>query len=329
MKNGEVVGEGYHHQAGKAHAEVEALRAAGARAAGATLYVSLEPCNHSGKTPPCTAAVIQARISRVVIGTLDPNPRTARGGVAALQQAGIAVQVAEFAPARALIEPFAGAMRAPQRPFIALKMAASLDGFIAAHAGVQQWLTGEAARSAVRDLRIEYDAVMVGAGTVRIDDPQLTVRPAHTRLRPYRRVVVCETALVSEQAKVFASAEYYAPTMVLVPGGLPVSAALRAVAEVVSIGNGTQLDLASAMHALRELGIQSVLCEGGPTLAGRLLALHLVDRIYWLVAPCVLDGPDAVPALNPPPGAAVPSIAVDGVERLGDDLLLTGTVQDV
>lgn len=330
VRDGRIVGEGYHHKAGSAHAEAEALRQAGARAEGATLYVSLEPCNHTGKTPPCSEAVITAKIARAVIGAADPNPRTAGGGIAALERAGIAVEVADFPAARMLIEPFTGAMQSPERPYIALKMAASLDAYVTSRTGVQQWLTGPAARDAVRELRIRYDAVMVGAGTIRTDDPQLTVRPAHVRLRSYARIVVCETESLAPSHRVFVPAENYERTVVLAPGGnASAFAGLQKAARVVPVGNDTQLDLTAAMRALRELGIQSVLCEGGPTLAGRLLALGLVDRLYWLVSPQVLATPDAVAALNPPAGAKLPSIAVDTVERLGDDLMLSGTVQRV
>jgi diaminohydroxyphosphoribosylaminopyrimidine deaminase/5-amino-6-(5-phosphoribosylamino)uracil reductase len=294
------------------------------------MYVSLEPCNHFGKTPPCSQAVIAAKIARVVIGALDPNPKTARGGIEALKAAGIAVEVADFAPARALIEPFAVAIRSAARPFVALKMAASIDGFVASCPGVQEWLTGEPAREAVRDLRIQYDAVMVGAGTVRVDDPQLTVRPAHARLRPYTRVVACETDSVAADCRIFAPEEGYAQTVVLAPGAKSAAfAALHDVARVVPVGDGAELDVPAALRALRELGVQSVLCEGGPTFAGRLLALGLVDRLYWLIAPRVIGGTQAVPALNPPQNATLPSIAFDRVERLGDDLMLSGMVQRV
>ncbi|MBV8245291.1 MAG: bifunctional diaminohydroxyphosphoribosylaminopyrimidine deaminase/5-amino-6-(5-phosphoribosylamino)uracil reductase RibD, partial [Candidatus Eremiobacteraeota bacterium] len=150
VKNGAIAGEGFHHRAGAAHAEVEALQAT-SDARGATLYVSLEPCNHAGKTPPCTRAVIDAGIARVVVGTLDPNPATNARGIAALERAGIAVEVADLPAARRLIEPFAEAIARTDRPYVALKLASSLDGYVASQSGVQQWLTGESARAFVRE----------------------------------------------------------------------------------------------------------------------------------------------------------------------------------
>jgi len=169
VANGEIAGEGFHHRAGEPHAEVNALEAAGDRARGATLYVSLEPCNHFGRTPPCSHAVADAGIARVVVGTFDPNPKTNEGGIAHLRGHGVDVEIADDDEARALIEPFAAAIRS-ERPFVTLKMAMSLDGYVSSRSGEVQWLTGEEARAFVRELRIEHDAVMVGAGTVRIDN---------------------------------------------------------------------------------------------------------------------------------------------------------------
>ncbi len=216
VANGAIAGEGYHHRAGEPHAEVLALAAAGDAARGATLYVSLEPCNHYGRTPPCSQAVRAAGIARVVAGTADPNPQTAGGGFTYLREHGIHVHVADDAQARDLIAPFARAIRS-HRPFVTLKMAMSMDGYVAAERGKQQWLTGEQARAYVRDLRISHDAVAVGAGTVRIDDPQLTVRPPHHRLRDYVRVVFCQSGAIDPKSKVLQPQTGYAPTLVLTP----------------------------------------------------------------------------------------------------------------
>ncbi|MDQ6929172.1 MAG: bifunctional diaminohydroxyphosphoribosylaminopyrimidine deaminase/5-amino-6-(5-phosphoribosylamino)uracil reductase RibD [Candidatus Eremiobacteraeota bacterium] len=331
VREGEIAGEGYHHKAGDAHAEVEALRAAGSGAGGATMYVSLEPCNHFGKTPPCSRAVIAAGIRRVVVGSLDPNPKTGGAGIAALQAAGIDVTVATGQPSR-LLESFNRSILHAERPYIALKMAASLDGLIASESGIQHWLTGPQARQFVRDLRTSHDAVMVGAGTVRVDDPQLTVRPPRTRLRPYVRVVVCETDAIVPESNVLKPAAGYDRTILLAPAGARERFDIvRNSADVVYVGDNTtrELDLAAAMRALRERGINSVLCEGGPTIAGRLLSSGLIDRMYWLLAPAVLGGPGGVKALNLPEGSRLPSIAFDTVERLGEDLLLSGTVKRV
>ncbi|MGZ3508661.1 MAG: bifunctional diaminohydroxyphosphoribosylaminopyrimidine deaminase/5-amino-6-(5-phosphoribosylamino)uracil reductase RibD [Vulcanimicrobiaceae bacterium] len=330
VADGRIVGEGYHHRAGEPHAEVHALREAGDRARGATLYVSLEPCNHHGRTPPCSQAVAQAGIARVVIGTADPNPKTNGGGVAYLQEREIAVEIADETCARELIERFAVAIRS-DRPYTTLKMASSLDGYVASRPGVQEWLTGEEARAFVREQRIAHDAVMVGAGTIRVDNPQLTVRPAHHRLREYVRVIGCETDSVDPDSNVFDATAGYAKTIVLAPAGLRERFEnLRHVADLVFVGDGdqTQLDLAKAMRALRAHGVQSVLCEGGPTFAGRLIAQGLVDRFDWIVAPRMLQNDAAVPVLvGADIAAARPGLRYDRVERLGQDLLISGTFE--
>ncbi|MDB5069891.1 MAG: 5-amino-6-(5-phosphoribosylamino)uracil reductase [Candidatus Eremiobacteraeota bacterium] len=338
MRDGVTLGEGWHHRAGEPHAEAEALRDAHARGngvSGATAYVSLEPCNHTGRTPPCSEALIAAQIERVVIGALDPNPKTAGGGVRRLRDAGIEVDVADDAAAQALIERFRWTI-VHDRPYVTLKMAASLDGYVAPRPGAQQWLTGPLARERVRDLRIEHDAVMVGAGTIRVDDPQLTVRPHATRRKPYARVVVCETEAIPATSRVLAPPPdaplgAYRPTMVLAPRGAREKfAELARFAQVVYVGDedARQLDLAAALAALRERDIATVLCEGGPTLAGRLLGAGLVQRLVWLVAPTLLRSDTAVPALAGADLAGADLAGANGwrfdrIERVGDDMLLS------
>ena len=304
VANGTIVGEGYHHRAGEPHAEPLALRAAGERARGATLYVSLEPCNHHGRTPPCSHAVAGSGIVRAVVGTRDPNPRTAGGGIAYLRGRGIAVDVADDEHARDLIAPFARAVTA-RRPFVTLKLAMSLDGFVASRRGEQQWLTGEEARTLVRELRIVHDAVAVGAGTVRIDNPQLTVRPAHVRERNYLRAVFSRSGDLDPGSRVFKPVPHYDPTLVL---------------------SG---DLLASLRELHERGIASVLCEGGPDLAAQLLHAHLVDRLILLVAPTFLAGPDAVPVVPGLRPGSIEGAYVQSAERLGPDLVITATMQDV
>lgn len=332
-RDGVTLGEGWHHRRGEAHAEVEALRDARARGndpRGATAFVSLEPCNHFGRTPPCSEALICAEIARVVIGVLDPNPKTMGGGVQRLRDAGIAVDVVDDAAASALIERFRWTI-ARERPFVTLKMAASLDGYVTSRAGTQQWLTGSLARERVRDLRIEHDAVMVGAGTIRVDDAQLTVRPHATRRKPYVRVVVCETDAIPATSRVLAPppdapAGAYRPTIVLAPRGARAKfAELEHFADVVYAGDddARELDLAAALATLRERDVATVLCEGGPTLAGRLLAGSLVQRLVWLVAPSFLRSDTAVPALAGADLAGANGWRFDRIERVGDDMLLS------
>lgn len=332
VAGGAIVGEGYHHRAGEAHAEVHALSAAGERSGGATLYVSLEPCNHYGRTPPCTLAVTQAGIARVVIGTADPNPRTAGGGIAALRGSGIEVHVADEPRARALVEPFSYAVRSG-RPYVTLKMALSLDGYVAPASARTEQLTSDAARAVVRDLRIGHDAVMVGAGTVRVDDPQLTVRPPHTRLREYVRVVACESDTIDADAAVLRAQEGYATTIVVAPSGLRERFRnLRGRAELLFVGSSSaqQLDFVESMAALRERGVASILCEGGPTMGGHLLAQRLVDRFVWLIAPRFLRTGSALSVLNAGDvHHAVRGAHIDRVETLGPDVLISGTLDYV
>jgi diaminohydroxyphosphoribosylaminopyrimidine deaminase / 5-amino-6-(5-phosphoribosylamino)uracil reductase len=323
VRGGRLVGEGYHHRAGEAHAERNALAQAGSNARGATLYVSLEPCLHVGRTPPCTQAIIEAGVARVVAGALDP---TEHGGAAQLRERGIEVTVAGDPVARDLIEIFARTMRG-ERPYVALKMAASLDGLIASRPGVQERLGSEAEARYVRELRIAHDAVMVGAGTVRIDDPRLAVRPSHDRLRPYVRVVACESEAVPARSRIFAAEEGYANTIVLAPAGLRDRFdELRQVADVLEVGppDAVTLDLPQAMKALRARAIFSVLCEGGPTLGAALIAGALVDRVYWAIAPRLLTNDAAVPVLS---GADLTGVDLhfDRVERIGPDVVISGT----
>ncbi len=339
VRDGRTLGEGWHHRKGEPHAEAEALRAAreaGEDVRGATMIVTLEPHDHVSTMPPCSVAIVEAGIARVVVGALDPNVKTHGRGVARMRAAGIEVEVVDDPASLALIERFAATVDSPY-PFVTLKMAMSLDGRVAPRAGVHR-VTGEAARERVFGLRALCDAVMVGAGTVRVDDPLLTVRPHRTRRAPYRRVVVCETATVPADRRVFAAPtdapdDAYARTIVLAPAGLRSEfAPLEAVADVLYAGDAetTRLDLDAALRALRATGVTTVLCEGGPTLAGRLLAARLVARIVWFVAPRFFEAPGAVPVLA---GADLATAANDWtferVERVGDDLMLTARLAHV
>lgn len=326
VRDGAVVGEGYHRRAGGAHAETNALHQAGPKSRGATVYVSLEPCRHVGRTPPCTGALIEAGVARVVAGTFDPSEHG--GGAAQLRESGIDVCVADDAAARALIEIFARGS-ASERPYVALKMAMSLDGFVTRRSGVRERLGSPGEERYVRELRIVHDAVMVGAGTVRVDDPQLSVRPPHDRTRPYTRIVACERDCVDPRSRIFETARGYAKTVVLAPAGARERfAELQGAADVLFAGapDAVELDLRVAMKVLRAHGIFSVLCEGGPTLAASLLAAEQVDRVYWAIAPRFLHNDDAVGVLS---GADLSGLDArlrfDRVERAGDDVIISGT----
>lgn len=329
VRDGAIAGEGYHHRAGDPHAEVHALVEAGGRARGATLYVSLEPCAHVGRTPPCTQAIIAAGVTRVVAGTPDP---AGHGDARKLRDAGIEYVVAHDRRARALSEMFAQSFPR-NRPYVAIKMATSLDGAVAPRPNVRERLTGEAMGRRTRDLRIAHDAVMVGARTVRIDDPRLTVRPPHGRLRTYRRIVVCGREPISAASRIFDVEEGYARTIVLAPGGVAAQLeALSGKADVITIGGADahDVDLAEGLRALRERDVYSVLCEGGPQLATTLITDGLADRFYWAIAPRVFNERTAVPAFSAGArGEHFPSAVFDRAERVGDDVLLEGRFLDV
>jgi diaminohydroxyphosphoribosylaminopyrimidine deaminase/5-amino-6-(5-phosphoribosylamino)uracil reductase len=321
VRDGATLGEGFHHRHGTPHAEVEALRAAGGDAVGATVYISLEPCAHPAKPARCADALIAARVVRVVAGALDPDPATRGRGVATLRAAGIVVDVVDDPAAGALVERF-GIAVASTRPFVTLKIAASLDGYAAPRPG-SFWLTDDAARDFVRDLRAAHDAVMAGAGTVATDDPLLTVRPPHARAVPYRRVVVCDRPPFPAGRRILDPVDGYGPTIVLVAGSTEPFGQLEGLAEVVAVGGdgSASVDMGAGLVALKQRGIASVLCEGGPRLAARLLAGGFVDRIEWLVAPITLAGPDAIAAIAP---LATPeSWAFDRVETLGPDVRIS------
>jgi diaminohydroxyphosphoribosylaminopyrimidine deaminase/5-amino-6-(5-phosphoribosylamino)uracil reductase len=253
-----------------------------------------------------------------------------------MREAGIAVDVVDDPASLALIERFAATIDSTL-PYVTLKMALSLDGYIAPRPGNVR-VTGEIARERVYDLRADHDAVMVGAGTIRVDDPLLTIRPHRTRRAPYTRVVVCETAPVPATSRVFAPPSdappgAYAPTIVLAPAGLAAAfAPLAGSAHLILSGepDARELDLTAALAALRAAGVATVLCEGGPTLAARLLAQRLVARIVWFVAPKLFRSPDAVPVLA---GADLATAAngwtFDRVERAGDDLMITARLPHV
>lgn len=324
VRQGRILGEGYHHRAGRAHAEIEALHQAGDGGRDATLYVSLEPCHHQGRTPPCTHAIARAGITRVVAAARDPT--TAEGGQAYLRDRGVTLEVFDDAAARLLVEPFLRA-KTLGRPYVAIKMAASLDGYVASKPGVQEWLTGDAARAFVRELRTEYDGVAVGAGTIRVDNPRLTVRPAHDRSRPYQRIVLCGSEPLDPQSAVFSPEQGYAKTIAIVSRQAASRfRALERVADLIVAGGDSQstLDLRAALAELHARGIASVLCEGGPTMASLMIAQSLADRLYWLVAPRLLHAEGAIRALS---GVANVRLRFDECDRLGDDMLIGATVE--
>lgn len=319
LRDGSVVGEGWHAEFGGPHAEREALDAAGGAVAGATVAVNLEPCTHQGRQPPCAPMLVAAGVRRVVYAMRDPNP-VAAGGAELLARAGVSVErlPAFEAAATAQNAAFLHGLSHPERPWVALKLATSLDGRIADSAGRSRWISGPEAREWAHWLRAGFDCLAVGAETARRDDPALTVRgPVEPRREPTRVVFVRESSLPPGLKLFGAPAE--APTLVVRVGSGP---SVRDPG--IAAGTLDAPDLSAALGALRERGLATVLVEGGGRLAGALLAAGLVDRLYWVQAPLWL-GDAGVPAVRGLPAADLGSAAHwRVVERraLGQDTLL-------
>lgn len=317
----EVVGEGFHQRAGGPHAEVFALRAAGARACGATAYVTLEPCAHYGRTPPCALALIEAGVARVVAAMSDPFPDVDGGGFALLQQAGIAVEVGLMADrARALNRGFLSRIE-HGRPFVRVKLAASLDGRTAMASGESKWITGAAARADVQRWRARAGAILTGAATVLADDPQLTARPDTGDFLPPLRVVLDARLQTLARARV---REGEAPTLYLHDPAL-VPPALEGVEfAAVPLQADGRFDLHAVMALLAARGINEVHVEAGPTLCGALLKAELADELLLYMAP-LLMGDGARPLLA---GLGIDTMAqarpldVQDLRLVGKDLRL-------
>jgi diaminohydroxyphosphoribosylaminopyrimidine deaminase/5-amino-6-(5-phosphoribosylamino)uracil reductase len=283
VRDDEIVAEGWHALYGGPHAEVVALEAAGSRARGSTLYVSLEPCAHAGKTPPCTDAIVRAGVARVVCAVRDPNP-IAAGGARQLAAAGINVAFGlQDADARELNAPFFHALTS-SRPFITLKLATSIDGAIADASGKSQWLTGESARRYVHRLRAGHDAVAVGVGTALADNPSLTVRSGRLPRVPPTRIVFDRRGRLPLESTLVRTAREV-PTIVVL--GDASSGEARTLANAgVHVIEGA--NLSDALHALRSRDLRSILVEGGAVFAGALLGAGVVDRLIIFQAPVVL-----------------------------------------
>lgn len=293
VREREVVGQGFHRTFGGAHAEIVALEEALGAAEGATAYVSLEPCNHHGKTPPCSEALRAAGVRRVVYGARDPGEASGGGG-AALREAGLDVVGPVWSDETARAEnPEFFHLARHETPFVALKLAMSLDARIAAAPGRRTRITGVDAEREVHRLRTGFDAVMVGSGTVVADDPRLTPRLVPEGREPTRRVVLAPRAEIRTEAALFQDVER-APLHVFCRRDASEVAMERLegagahVHPVPDVGRDDRLDLDAVLLACRDLGIRSILCEGGRELAGSLLAEHRVNRLYLFVAPVTL-----------------------------------------
>jgi diaminohydroxyphosphoribosylaminopyrimidine deaminase/5-amino-6-(5-phosphoribosylamino)uracil reductase len=333
VKDGRVLGRGWTQPGGRPHAETVALAEAGDAAAGATVYVSLEPCNHSGLTPPCSEALVAASVARVVIAAQDPDPRTCGGGVARLRAAGIAVETGVLEEeARHHHAGFFSRVLAG-RPRLTLKLAATLDGRIATATGESRWITGPRARHWVHGQRATHDAVLVGAGTARLDDPMLTVRGFGDVPQPVRLVLSRRLDLPLKSR--LAATARDVPLWLLHGREAPDQAraawaeAGARLIEVPSVAGG-QVDLAAAMAALGEAGLTRVFCEGGGALAAALLAGNLADEVCLMTAGRAIgaEGTPGVGAMGIASLAEAPNYHLVEVRALDGDILSRWALAD-
>jgi|SRR5579864_5583820 len=329
-QHGRVIAEGWHERAGEAHAEIAALRAAGSQAAGAAVYVTLEPCSHQGRTPPCVAALTEARVARVVYATADPNPLVNGQGAQALREAGISVEAGLLAAEACELNP--GFIKRMQQavPFVRLKLAMSLDGRTALADGASQWITGVAAREDVQRWRARSSAILTGIGTVLADDPLLSVRlPSESEGRERRqplRVVLDTQLRVPPAARLFAGGgEVLILTARASPDDARVAQLSARGARVEWLPAAAErLALPAVLGRLAELEINEVLVEAGARLAGEFITQSLVDELLLYVAPKLL-GPQARALVQLPQLtelAAAPQFALLEMQQLGEDVRL-------
>jgi diaminohydroxyphosphoribosylaminopyrimidine deaminase/5-amino-6-(5-phosphoribosylamino)uracil reductase len=321
---------GHHESAGTPHAEIVALQEAGPSAAGATLYVTLEPCNHHGKTPPCTNAIVQAGISRVVVGCPDPNPNVTGGGVAKLRAAGLDVTTNVLrSECEALIRPWKKYIT-ERTAYLSLKLASSLDGRIAAKTGASKWITSPEARALSHQLRASHDAVMVGVSTVVSDDPMLTVRHGQPRANPIRVIVDSSLRIPLSSKLVTTANEVSTCVITTATSSAKVEESLvergLSVVRVAANAQG-RCDMAAALRALAEREVVSVLCEGGAELAGSLLAHQLADELHFFIAPLLLGPrgrPCAMDWAGPDEPSLAPHVESPTWRACGPDIVLSG-----
>ncbi|RAL24693.1 bifunctional diaminohydroxyphosphoribosylaminopyrimidine deaminase/5-amino-6-(5-phosphoribosylamino)uracil reductase RibD [Lujinxingia litoralis] len=332
VRDGEIIGRGYHARAGEDHAEVAAIKDAGGDVAGAELYVNLEPCSHHNRTPPCSDALIAHKIRRVVVGTIDPNPRVSGRGIRRLRAAGLEV-------VHGVLDQESQALNAPffkyittGLPRVVAKWAMTLDGKIAASGGDSRWITGDIARQRVHELRNRLDAILVGTGTLLADDPKLTCRLAGGR-DPVRFVLDADL-VASPELAIFNLVDSPAPTWVICADDAdPARAeALRARHNVdlisVARDDSGRLDARQVLQAIASKELLSVLVEGGAGLHGTLFDQGLIDEVYAFVAPKLIGGSGPSPLGGAGLELMSQAVTLDGLslEQLGDDLLLRGDI---
>ncbi|MCP4666822.1 MAG: bifunctional diaminohydroxyphosphoribosylaminopyrimidine deaminase/5-amino-6-(5-phosphoribosylamino)uracil reductase RibD, partial [Deltaproteobacteria bacterium] len=330
VRKGRVIATGFHRKAGMPHAEAAALDKLGGKAPGATLYVTLEPCNHRGRTPPCTEAIIGSGLKRVVVGMMDPNPDVRGGGCAYLKEKGISVTAGVCErESRRLNEAFLKFVTSRQ-PFVTVKSALTMDGWTATATGHSKWITNEKSRQAVHRLRDRADAVMVGVGTVVADDPLLTTRLTRGRGKDPLRIVVDTHLRTPPTAKIL-NHDSSSHTTIVVGSG-PMAGDLRAfqkkgVSTLNCPTKAGKIDLAALMGILGSRGITSLLVEGGASVIGSILRERLADKFYIFKAPRILGGDDGVPmAAGQGPTRMDQCLGLKDLRtrRYGDDILFIG-----
>lgn len=336
-RQGVILGEGWHQKAGTPHAEVHALRAAGDAARGADMYVTLEPCNHTGRTPPCTHAILQTGIRRVVIGTLDPNPKVTGGGTEFLRDKGIEVETECLREeCRLLIAPFTKHILTGM-PWVRSKVACSLDGRTATRTGHSKWITNQQARRSGHRLREISDAILVGKGTIVADDPQLTCRKGGKSGRDPIRVVLDSRLSVDPSSRI-CRLESSAPTVIIGVEGKSTDEhrqALEASGAKVwfapADGQG-RVNIEYALRMLGDFGAQSLLVEGGATVNGAFWDQAFVDEAFFYYAPMVIGGKDALPAIGGSGAADVgraTRLSKIQHRKLGDNWQISGLITNI
>lgn len=330
VRNGQIVARGYHRRAGANHAEVEAIGGIGGRARKRdTLYVTLEPCNHQGRTPPCTEAILEAGIGCVVVGMKDPNPKVKGGGCEYLREKGLEVKVGVLEEeCRRLNESYLKFVTAG-RPFVIAKSAMTMDGWTATSTGHSKWITNERSRRFVHLLRQRVDGVMVGVGTILKDDPLLTTRLKGRKGRDPIRIVVDTHLRTPPGARIFETGS--GMTVIAVGEHAPKEAMdtmrKKGVKVVTCPVKGERVDLEALMDILGGMSLASLLLEGGATLMGSMLRAGLVDKFYLFMAPRIMGGGDGIPMASGPGPRKIEGGVVLGnirVRRFGDDLLIRG-----
>jgi diaminohydroxyphosphoribosylaminopyrimidine deaminase/5-amino-6-(5-phosphoribosylamino)uracil reductase len=335
VKNGDIVGEGYHEAVGKAHAEINAINDAGSKANGADMYVTLEPCNHIGRTPPCTEKVLEAGIKRVVVAMPDPNPDVKGGGIGYLQQHGIDVKVGVLRRKAINLNEAFIKYSFTKRPFVTVKCAVTLDGRIATRTGDAKWVSGVESRKMVHLIRHASDAIMVGRGTVIADDPHLTTRLENGSGVDPLRVVLDTKLSIPEDARILRQ-DSDSDTVVVTGDTVSekkIHRLEKAGARIITmpLKNG-RIDLNALMAYLGQRGIASLLIEGGASVTASAFKEEIVDKAIFFFAPKILGGDDGVPVCRGSSATRMQdSIPVKDilVQKVGEDVMIEGYLHNV